>query len=170
MSLRRTFALIEKEFLQLLRDRRTVTILLIGGAVELLLFAAAVHTDIKHIPMVVADQSLSEQSRAYLNAFVESESFDIVAAAGDEAGVRQSIDAGQAGIGLVIPPDFASRVDQHDATVLLLVDGSSAYTSQSAYRAALTISEQYGASLVAQNAGPLTAHMQILYNPDLVDV
>ena len=51
-----------------------------------------------------------------------------------------------------------------------MVDGSSSFTSQSAYRAADTISQQYAAGL-AQRSGssPLTAHIQILYNPDLKD-
>jgi hypothetical protein len=56
---RRLFALIEKEFIQLSRDRRTIAVLVIAGGLELLLFAAAVHTDITHIPLVVGDQSLS---------------------------------------------------------------------------------------------------------------
>jgi ABC-2 type transport system permease protein len=168
--LRRVSALIQKELLQLMRDRRTLVLLLVGAGAELMLFAAAVHTDIQHIGMVVADQSLSAASRSYLNAFVESDAFDIVAATSDEAGVMQAIDSGQASLGLVIPPDFAARIERRDASVLMLVDGSSAFTSQSAYRSAGTISQKFGATLTAQQTSPLTADVQILYNPDLQDV
>jgi ABC-2 type transport system permease protein len=164
------FALIEKEFIQLARDRRTVVVLIVAGGLELLLFAAAVHTDITHIPMVVADQSLSPASRAYLDAYVQSQAFDIVVTVSDESGVRQAIDSGQASLGLLIPPDFARHVEAGDASVLMLVDGSSAFTSQSAYRAASAISEQYGARLIAQQtSSPVVAQTQILYNPDLRD-
>ncbi|MFN8492953.1 MAG: ABC transporter permease [Caldilineaceae bacterium] len=170
---RRLQALIQKEFIQLLRDRRTLIALLIGPAIELLLFSAAIHTDVKHIPMVVADQSMSAASRAYLSAFTASESFDIVAVLTRQADVLTAIDNGQASLGLIIPPNFAKRVEQGDASVLMLVDGSSSFTSQSTYRAADAISQQYAVSLVSPATGaataPLTPHIQILYNPDLKD-
>lgn len=170
---RRIQALVQKEFIQLLRDRRTLIALLIGPAIELLLFSAAIHTDVKHIPLVVADQSMSAASRAYLNAFTASDSFDVVAVITRPADVLKAIDNGQASIGLIIPPDFARRVEQGDANVLILVDGSSSFTSQSAYRAADAISQQYAASLLSSSTStattPLTPHIQILYNPDLKD-
>lgn len=166
---RRLWALIQKELIQLVRDRRTLIALLIGPAIELILFAAAIHTDVRHIPMVVADQSHSTASRSYLQAFVDSKDFDVVAAVPNQAGAMRAIDSGQASLGIVIPPDFATRVDQGDAQVLMLVDGSSSFTSQSAYRAANAISQQYAIRLTRQLASPLSAHLQILYNPDLHD-
>ncbi len=166
---RRLEALVQKEFIQLVRDRRTLIGLMIGPALELLLFAAAIHTNVRHIPMVVADQSLSVASRSYLHAFVDSEDFDIVSTVSSQADVVRAIDSGQASLGMVIPPDFATRVQQGDAQVLMLVDGSSSFTSQSAFRAADAISQQYAISLTRQPTSPLTPHLQILYNPDVKD-
>jgi ABC-2 type transport system permease protein len=74
---------------------------------------------------------------------------------------------------MVIPPDFATHVDEGDATVLMLVDGSNSYTTASAYNAANSISQQYAVSLLnvsGEQGSPLTAHVQILYNPDLNDL
>src|SRR5262249_116460 len=122
---RRFGALLQKEFIQLFRDRRTMFLLLFVPTLQLSLFAAAIHTDVKHIPMVVADQSLSAASRSYLDAMTGSESFDIIAVVPAEADVVHAIDSGQANLGLVIPPDFATRTQQRDAQVLMLVDGSS---------------------------------------------
>jgi len=54
---------------------------------------------------------------------------------------------------------------------MMLLDGSSSYTTQSAYNAANSISQQYAVSLIGQQASsPLTLHTQILYNPDLIDL
>src|SRR5512138_2259317 len=97
----RLWALIQKECIQLVRDRRTLIALMIGPALELLLFAAAIHTDIRHIPLAVADQSLSADSREYLNAFTETQSFDIVATVSSQADLLHAIDSGQASIGIV---------------------------------------------------------------------
>jgi ABC-2 type transport system permease protein len=167
--LRRIWALTQKEFIQWIRDRRTVIAIMIGPALELLLFSAAIHTQVQHIPMVVADYSMSAASRAYLDAFVVTGDFDIVAMVSSQADVTRAIDSGQANLGVVIPPDFADQVARGDAAVLMLVDGSSSFTSQSAFNTAEAISEQYAVSLIQQQSSPLTAHIQILYNPDLKD-
>jgi ABC-2 type transport system permease protein len=168
--LRRIWAITQKEFIQLIRNRLTLPALVIGPLLELILFAAAIHTDVKHIPMVVADQSLSAASRSYLNAFTDSGSFDIVATAPDQTGVIHAIDSGQANIGIVIPPGFASQVEQGAANILMLVDGSNSFVTQSASSSAAAISEQYAVRLTRQPVGPLNAHIQILYNPDLQDL
>ncbi len=168
--LRRIWAITQKEFIQMIRNRLVLPAFLIGPLLELILIATAVHTDVKHIPMVIADQSRSAASRSYLNAFTESGSFDIVATVPDQAGVIRAIDSGQANIGLVIPPDFASRVEQKAANILMLVDGSNSFVTQSAFSSAAAISQQYAVRLTRQPVGPLNAHIQVLYNPDLQDL
>ncbi len=167
---RRIWAITEKEFIQFLRNRQMLVALLLGAPLEIILFGVAIHTDVQHIPMAVADQSLSAASRAYVQAFSNSGSFDIAVTAASQAEVVRAIDAGQASLGVVIPPDFATRLEQGRAQVLLVVDGSSSFTSQAAYRSADAISQQYGVSALRQTAGPLTASIRILYNPDLKDL
>ena len=88
----------------------------------------------------------------------------------DQAGVVRAIDSGQAEIGIVIPVDFAAKVAQKDATVLMLVDGSNSFVTQSAFSSAQAISQQYAISLTHLQLSGLNPHMQILYNPDLKDV
>ncbi len=94
--LRRIWAITQKELIQVLRDRATLLLLLLMPIMQLALFATAIHTDIKHIPMVVADQSVSTESRAYLNALVQSDYFDIVATTTGPDGITDAIDEGQA--------------------------------------------------------------------------
>jgi len=165
--LRRIWVVTQKEFIQLWRFPLALLGLTLGPALELLLFATAVNTNIKHIPLVASDQSMSAASRMYLTAFTDSVSFDIVAAVPDQAGVIRAIDSGQASIGIVIPADFATRVEQKDAHVLLLVDGSNSFVTQAAYNSAMAISQEYAISLTRQQISPLNMHIQILYNPDL---
>jgi ABC-2 type transport system permease protein len=84
--------------------------------------------------------------------------------------------------GVVIPPDFAARVERADAQVLLLVDGSDLFTSQSAYNAATAIAQAHASEVLLQkvaraglvSAGralqPLDTRIRILYNPNLDDL
>ena len=168
--LRRIWAITQKEFIQLIRSM-ILPAIIIGPILELILFAVAIHTDVQHIPMVVSDQSLSPASRAYLAAFTSSGSFDLVASVQDQAGAVHDIDSGVANIAIVIPPDFSTGIQQKNAHVLLLVDGSSSFITQSAASSAAAISNQYAVGLVSrQVTPPLQAHMQILYNPDLRDL
>lgn len=173
--LRRIWALTQKESIQLLRVPIVFIGLTVGPVLELILFAVAVHTDVKHIPMVVADQSLSAESQQYLNAFTQSEYFDIVAAVPDQKAIVDSIDRGQASIGILIPADFADRLRQDDANVLVLVDGSNSFVTQAASADAAAISQQYAIHLIqvpgsAAPAGALNAAFLILYNPDLKEL
>ena len=170
MMLIRLWAITQKEFIQMIRNRLALPALVIGPVVELILFGAAIHTDVRHIPMVVADQSLSPASRSYLNAFTASDSFVIVSMVSRQADVIDAIDRGQASLGMVIPPDFATRVEQGDANVSMLVDGSDSFVTQSASTSAAAISQIYAIGLIHQQSSPLNAHIQILYNPDLQDL
>lgn len=168
--LRRIWALTQKESIQLLRMPIVYLGLTLGPILELILFAAAIHLDVKHIPMAVADQSLSADSQRYLAAYTQSGDFDIVATVPDEASVVHAIDRGSAEIGMVIPVDFAPRVSQGDASVLLLVDGSNSFITQAASANALAISQNYALGLGRQAGSGLQPHFQILYNPDLNDL
>ncbi|MEP7284983.1 MAG: ABC transporter permease [Chloroflexota bacterium] len=166
----RILAITQKELIQTMRDRATLIILLTIPLVQLLLYATAIHTDVQHIPMVVADQSVSSESRLYLNALVDSNYFDIVSTVSSQDKVMDAIDSGQASLGIVIPPNFASQVKLNQAQVLMLVDGSDSFTTSSAYSTANSISQSYAINLIHEPVSPLNTSIRILYNPDLKDL
>lgn len=179
--LQRIFALVQKEFLQTLRDRATLAIMLTIPLLQLILFGYAINTNVRHIPTVVVDQSMDTASQAYLNDMVNSGYFDIVANVPDQAGAVRTIDAGKALAAIVILPDFATHVKRGDAQVLVLVDGSDFFTSQSANAYAALIGQQHAIHLVMNQvastgmAGGTTAPglnllLQVLYNPDMKDL
>ena len=180
--LKRIGAITQKEFILLVRDRGTLVLILLIPLIQLVLFAYAIHMDVKHISMVVADQSLDPASRSYLDDLVHSNYFDIVSTVQDQSQAVSVIDAGQARVGVVIPSDFSADVTRKDAKVLLLVDGSDPFTTQSAYNTLSAIAQQHDIQLVinriaissgsgaAQSLSPLTAHIRTLYNPDLQDI
>ena len=173
--LQRILAIIQKEFAQALRDRATLAIMLTIPLLQLILFGYAINTNVTDIPTVVADQSMDSASRAYLADMLNSGCFEIIATRPDQAGVIQSIDAGQARAGIVIPPDFAKHIQRGDAQVLILVDGSDLFTSQSAQTFAAIIGQEHAIQIVSEeiaqassNVFPsLEARVHVLYNPDM---
>ncbi|OQY18306.1 MAG: hypothetical protein B6I35_13245 [Anaerolineaceae bacterium 4572_32.2] len=180
--LRRIWAVIQKEFIQTFRDRRTLMIQLAMPMIQLFLYGYAISMSVDHIPAVVADQSLDAASQSYVDAMTTSGYFDVIAYLPGQAEVVQAIDKGQALAGIVIPPGFGARVERGEAQALLLVDGSDIFTSQSAYNAASSIAQAHATGVLmakvarsgqggaVQSILPLDTRVRILYNPNLDDL
>ena len=175
--LKRTWAVLQKEFIQTLRDRSTLAIMLTMPILQLFLFGMAIDMNVDHIPLVVADQSLDVASQAYVDALVTSSYFDVVEYVPGQSDVVRVIDEGRAQAGLVIPPDFQASIDRSQAQALFLIDGSDLFTTQSAFNMASVIAQNHSAELLIEKIGrsglasnggvPLDARTRVLYNPDM---
>ncbi len=180
--LQRVWAVIQKEFIQTFRDRRTLLIQLGLPVLQLLILGYAIRTTVEHIPLVVADQSLDRASRAFVAAMAASGYFDVMDYVATEAQAIRAIDEGRAQAGIVILPDFAAQVERNAAQTLLLVDGSDVFTSQTAYSAITAIAQAHSTEVLVaklRRAGrlageeqllPLDVRVRILYNPNLADL
>ena len=180
--LQRILAIIQKEFAQALRDRATLAIIITMPLLQLVIFGYAINTNIRHIPTVVVDQSMDQASRSYLNDMVNSSYFDIVESAPDQASAIQSVDANRTRVAIVIPPDFAEHVQRGDAQVLILVDGSDLFTSQTANAFASIIGQEHAIKIISDQVAAsgavsaavqlpaLDASLRVLYNPDMKDL
>jgi len=184
-SFQRLKALIYKEMVQILRDRRTLTLFFLLPLIELFLFGYAVSLTVSHLPTAVVDQSMDARSQNFIQSLVSSGNFDIKLVLQNEEQVIQAIDAGTVKAGVVIPPDFAEKVLQGKGSVLILLDGSDSFSVQSGYNAASSITQKYSLELTAekvQGSGspqafiassgqlPITTITRVLYNPDINDL
>lgn len=179
---RRVWAVIQKEFIQTLRDRRTLLIELSLPLIQLFLFGYAIRMNVENVATVVADQSLDATSRAYVQALENSGYFDVLAYVPAVEDVVAAIDAGHARSGVVIPPDLTLDVARNAGQILFLVDGSDLFTAQSAYNAANAIAHNYAVDLLREDVlrsgqlaatsdlSPLDTRARILYNPNLDDL
>jgi ABC-2 type transport system permease protein len=176
---KRLGALIRKEMIQLLRDRRTLAIALLLPLIELFLFGYAVDLTVDHIPTAVADMSLDAQSRALLDALEVSGYFDMEIFVANEAEVVRAIDEGRVRAGIVIPPDFATQVERGRGQVLILLDGSDSFTVQSGYSAATAVAQAQAMEVLVEKVNrlgsklgslPIESSTRVLYNPDMDDM
>ncbi|UCG22806.1 MAG: ABC transporter permease, partial [Chloroflexota bacterium] len=106
---RRIWAVIQKEFIQTFRDRRTLAVQISIPIIQLLLFAYAIRMNVEDVPTVVADQSLDASSQAYVASMETSGYFDVIGYVPGVGEATEAIDAGLAQASIVIPPDFAAR-------------------------------------------------------------
>lgn len=125
MSLTRFLAVAKKEIVQVLRDTRSLVIVLIMPVVLVLLFGYGVSLDLKHLPIYVYDRDGSQQSQDLLKRFAASEYFDMARVVNNYPDLSRALDDGQAEMGIVIPWDFSQRLqDGRPVQVQALVDGT----------------------------------------------
>ena len=125
----KAIAVAVKEFRQIVRDRRTLIILLFVPAFFLLLYGYALNFDIRNIPLAVQDNDRSSASRDVISAFVNSGYFDLVQEVPRDTDVVGVLDNGDARAVLVIPGGFARDAGSGQPTSLqLLISGDNANT------------------------------------------
>ncbi len=177
MNFRRLLAVARKEWLHLLRDWRSLTLALAIPLLLILLYGYALTLDLRNVPTVVWDQGHTPESRELLSLFQSSPYFTIKGYRTNYQELQHDLDRGFAMIALVIPADFATKVQGAKPVKLqILVDGSDANTSRLAMNYATTIGGIYSRSVTAEQMqqkgwGELKQPVELLqrswYNPGL---
>jgi ABC-2 type transport system permease protein len=125
MSLTRLLAVARKEVVQILRDTRSLIIVVLMPAVLVLLFGYGVNLDLKGLPVYVLDRDGSQQSQDLLKHFQSSEYFHVERVVSGYPELTRALDDGHAKMGIVIPWDFSQRLrDGTPIEIQALVDGS----------------------------------------------
>ena len=159
-----------KEFLQVRRDRFTLGMMIGIPAIQLALFGYAIQTEVRHQPLLVADQARTPESRALVSAMVNTGNFDLVGEVVDAEALTEAIGAGKARAGLVIPPDYARHIARGEAaTAQILVDASDPIAANGAMAAAqqagLVRSQALARAGRPAASAPVQVRVRPLYNP-----
>jgi len=177
MSVTRLLAVASKEVLQILRDSRSLIIVLIMPVILVLLFGYGVSLDLKHLPIYVYDRDGSQQSQDFLKRFQASDYFEIVHVANSYAELPRALDNGDAKMAVVIPWDFSNRLhDGRPVQVQALVDATDDNTANVLIGYAQAVVQGYSSDIQVdwlrdrgQLAGvtPLRVQTRTWYNEDL---
>ena len=179
MNLTRLLALMRKETLQIVRDRRTLALVFIMPIMQLLLLGYAATSDVRNIPLAVLDQDKSPASRTLLESFRAADYFRQAFDVNSESELRNLIDAGSARAGIIIPPDYSSRLAAgRPAQVAFIIDGSDPAIAGTTLAAATLIGQARATALsverlaargLAVAAAPaIEVRTRVWYNPDLI--
>ncbi|MGD0518007.1 MAG: ABC transporter permease [Thermoguttaceae bacterium] len=177
MRLIRIWAITRKEFLHVLRDVRSLGMAIAIPMMMLMLFGYALTLDVDKVPLVVWDQSRTQQSRNLIAQFTGSKYFLLRSYFDNYDDIVRAIDSGRALAAMVVPRDYAQRISAgRDAEVQFIVDGSDSNTATIALGYAEALTQTYSQNLVIkaiQRSGapalqqPLDVRPRVWFNEDM---
>ena len=162
-------AVFRKEILHIRRNRAVLFLAVMMPLMQMTMYGFIDQT-VHDIPTVVVDQDRSVHSRELMDQLRATKTFAIKEITESTQVARTAITAGQAGVGVVIPPDFHNkRARGTPAKILVLIDGSDSIVSSGALAAINGVVANQNLELISREARggmPLSAQPIILFNPE----
>ncbi|MBZ0204662.1 MAG: ABC transporter permease [Ignavibacteria bacterium] len=172
----RIYAMVKKEFRQIMRDGRTLFLIFIFPVFLLMLFGFALSLDVKNIKIVIKNNDNSEETRNFIEMLQSSSYFNVVGYIHEEREINSFLDENKAQCVVVFPPNFTEDlrngrpvkiqflvdgVDGNTATIIMNYVNSATrfYTQQ--------ITQEYLARTGMKAFVPINPQPLIWYNPDL---
>jgi ABC-2 type transport system permease protein len=172
----RTLSLMRKEFIHIIRDPRTLAVMIITPLMQLILLGYAASTDIDHLRTAIYDGDKSRQSRHLIEAYQASNYFDVIAYAENEKDVAYLLDHGDVYGALIIPAGYGQKmVARERAEVAFIIDGSDPTVAGNIFSAAQSVGQAYSTRVIQQdlevfvvNEVPgVEVRPRVWYNPDM---
>jgi len=129
-SLMRIQAIITKELLQLSRDRMTFAMVIMIPLVQLLLFAFAINTNVRNIPVGVVDHSQTSLSRVLQQTVSATGIITFTHNYHSVKAAQKAIDSNEVRAVLIIPKDISQRLVRHPSVGFGLPPSSKQETSR----------------------------------------
>ena len=174
----RAFTIARKEFLHIVRDRRTLVVMFLIPVVQLFLLGYAATTDVKHLRTAILDADHTPQSRELIEAYRASGYFDIVAHVTRQEELAEMLDWGNARAGLIIPAGYGADVSVgRKASVAFVIDGSDPNVANAVLAASQQVGQAHSVRLIERRLGissdqftALEVRPRVWYNPEMKSV
>ena len=177
MKVGRIRALAKKEFIQMVRDIRSLIGVLFIPLFLVFLFGYALSLDVDRVPTLVYDQDRTPLSRELTGRLGDSRYFTVIEYIDRDDRIDQALDRGEALMALVIPSGFAAQVKHgRPAPIQAIFDGSDSNTTSIALGYLKAVVAGYDLSVQEKRirrAGlkmadmPVELRARVWYNPEL---
>ena len=177
--MRRARFLIWKELIELRQDPRLFAIVILAPLIQLLMLGYAATTDVRNVPVIVADADRSAASLALVERFDASPIFTVVGVLGGVEGIDAHLERGSAWLAVSIPAGYGEAIGAGRVQTLQIVaDGSDANSAGVSLGYAANLLAQYGQELAAERAvsaglpvvrraGSIEPRVRVWFNPRL---
>ncbi|HTK29589.1 MAG TPA: ABC transporter permease [Vicinamibacterales bacterium] len=159
--------LLRKEVRHILRDRRTLIVILLMPVVQVLLFGYAVRTDVKNVRLAVVDPLPDDQTLALRHRFAGPGVFTIVAVLHRAGDLDPLFQAGRAQVAVLIEPGFGERLARGlPAQVAVIADTTEPNTGSAVQGDAAAVIQAFAQDLGARAPGARIAiRTRLRFNP-----
>ncbi len=165
-------AFVVKEMRHILRDRQTLTILLLLPMAMVILFGFALRNDVNQVRLAVVDPAPDHATIALQNRFAGNPRFEVVATARTTDVLEPLFRRGDADLALVFAPGFATSIgDGTPARLLLIGDASDPNTgsAMAAYASAVIASYEVEVGAMGSRVR-IVPEVRMRFNPTLESV
>jgi len=143
MKLQHVRAVARKEWWHLMRDPRSLALILLMPSMLLFLFGYALRLDISNLPLGVLQLSHDATANAIVARFDGSHAFNVVTTYNNRRQVEADLQAGKVAAVLVVPREMTRELARGNATLQLLLDGVDANSARLAQNYAEAIVNDY---------------------------
>jgi ABC-2 type transport system permease protein len=164
------FSFVKKEFLHMIRDPRSLLILLGMPIAQILIFGFALTNEVKNSRIAIFDQSYDIESEAITKKLNASQYFDVVMYVHSVAEIENAFRRNEIKMAVVFEPNFRQNLNHaNKATIQLITDTSDPNTGTTVANYATNIIQEYQRQLSPLSLPPLSISVEarMLYNPQL---
>jgi ABC-2 type transport system permease protein len=169
---RRIRALMAKEFLALLKDKRSRIVVIVPPILQLLVFGYAATFDLNRIPLAVYNEDHGQGSRDLVARFEGSPNFQLVTTISHDVQIAPLVDARKVLLVLHIGPQFSRELlAGRSGPVQVIIDGRNSNTAAILLNYVNTIIAGFNADWLQQAgavATPAYLETRAWFNPNLV--
>jgi ABC-2 type transport system permease protein len=162
--------LVRKEFLELRQNPRLFGLVIVAPIIQLTMLGYAASTDVKDVPVVVADGDRSPASRNLIAKFDASPNFTIVDTVTTVAEIDHYLQRGDAWVALAIPTGYGAAMRSGRPVALQIVaDGSDSNSTNVALGYATALVGEYAMTLAGASppASAVDLRIRVFFNPQL---
>jgi len=164
-------ALIVKELLAMLHDKRARFSLIMPPLIQLVILAHAATLEVKNIHIAIYNQDSGSSSRELIERIAGSPSFTAIYYARSESEMSHLIDMETVLAAIQIQPDFSKKAAAGSASVQVILDGRKSNSAQIASGYIGQIISQFSSDVLRIHgtaaAQPVIATYRAWFNPDL---
>ncbi len=166
-------SIVYKETFHILRDFRTLFLMLLLPSMDLIIFGYAIDLEVRNISTVVYNLDGRRQSRELLDMFAHSGYFSFRGTVSSDDELERAIVRGDAKVAIKIPPDYTDQLLRgKSAQVQVLLDGSDSTVAMQALQVVNAIALRRSIDIISDRVNlpgefPIDARPRVLFNPDL---
>lgn len=125
------FKFVEKEFLHIFRDKRTILIVLVMPIVQIILFGFAISTDINHIRVDIVGDITDNKVREIAERIDNNKYLDVISIYQSVTSVNERFKKGESDVAVCFEKDFSKKLEKENSSAIRIIgDGSDPNSAQ----------------------------------------